>query len=253
MSKNTVAFCSFVCVAATGMAQGMFTPIGNINQAFGEDIAVWSGLSQAASFKTGDTTASLVSVSVSMDPRHQFSPGDFNLALYNDAGGSPGSSLTTLSGNNNPFSEAIYTYTNQTPLVLSANTTYWVVASSATIDTAAFQWILTFSSNVDSGSFWTMGAADLDQGRGWEPIGAGYFPEFSITVTDPQPPALSVSQPIVLTFPTNGFTFVLQQNANLDTTNWTAVTNIIMSGVISNRTVFIVPSTGKMFFRLSSE
>ena len=98
-----------------------------------------------------------------------------------------------------------------------------------------------------------MGAGDYNQGSGWQPIGAGYFPQFSVTVTDPQPPALSISQPIVLVFPTNGFPFVLQENANLDTTNWAPVTNVILSGVISNQTVFIVPSTGKMFFRLSSK
>lgn len=253
MLNTKVLFGSFFCAAATGLAQGVFTPIGNLNQAFGEDIAVWSGLSQAGSFKTGNTAASLVSVSVAMDSRNQFAPGNFNLALYSDASGSPGSSLAALSGNNIPQAPAIYTYTNQTPLVLSANTTYWVVASSPTTSTGAYQWILTFSSNLDSGSFWTMGAADLKQGSGWEPIGAGYFPQFSVTVTDPQPPALSVSQPILLTFPTNGFSFVLQENSNLSTTNWTAVTNAILAGAISNQTVFIVPPTGKMFFRLSSK
>lgn len=254
MSKTTVLFCSFVCAATTGLAQGMFTPIGNLNQTFGEDIAVWSGLSQAASFKTGDTAASLFSVSVAMDSRHQFSAGNFNLALYSDAGGAPGSSLATLSGNAIPFTAGIYTYTNDTPLVLSPNTTYWVVASSPTSSTAAYQWVLTFSSSLDSGSFWTMGAGDYNQGSGWQPIGSGYFPQFSVTVTNPQPPALSISQPIVLTFPTNGFPFVLQATPNLATTNWTAVTNVILSGVISNQTVFIVPSTGsKMFFRLSSQ
>lgn len=232
----------------------MFTPIGNLNQTFGEDIAVWSGLSQAGSFKTGDTAASLLSVSVAMDTRHQFGAGDFNLALYSDASGSPGSSLTSLSGNNVPFTSGTYTYTNNTPLVLSANTTYWVVASSSTsFSISAYQWSLTFSSNLDSGSFWTMGAGDYNQGSGWQPIGNGYFPQFSVTVTDPQPPALSISQPIVLTFPTNGFSFVLQENSNLDSTNWTAVTNATLSGVIGNQSVFIVPSTGKMFFRLSSK
>ncbi|HVV70252.1 MAG TPA: choice-of-anchor R domain-containing protein [Verrucomicrobiae bacterium] len=230
----------------------MFTPIGNLNQTFGEDIAVWSGLSQAASFKTGDTSAWLFSISVAMDSRHQFAPGNFNLAIYSDAGGSPGSSLATLSGNDVPYIPRLYTYTNATPLVLSSNTTYWVVASSPTTSSAAYQWGLTFSSNLDSGSIWTMGAGDLNQGSGWEPIGNGYFPQFSVTVTNPQPPALSISQPIVLTFPTNGFQFVLQENSNLSTTNWTAVTNVILSGVISNQTVFIVPSAGQMFFRLSS-
>ncbi len=226
--------CLIFCAATAALAQTTFTPISNLSQPFGEDVGVWSGLSHAASFTTGNTAASLFSVSVSMDAKQSGIPQNFDLSLYSDASGSPGSILATLSGNI-PFYAGIYAYTNTSPLVLSANTTYWIVASSP--DTLsgedAYKWILTFSPALDSGSFWTMGVSKYNQGSGWQPISDGDFLQFSVTVTNPQPPAVFISQPVVLTFPTNGFPFILQQNSNLSTTNWVNVTNATLSGVIS--------------------
>jgi|SRR5665213_964623 len=240
----------------TALAQDAFTPISNLGQPFGEDVGVWSGLSHAASFTTGNAATSLFSVSVSMDtPNHSGGTfQNFNLSLYSDASGSPGSILATLSGNNFPIFTGIYAYTNTSPLVLSTNTTYWIVASSPdSLSGNAYEWILTFSPATDAGSFWTMGVSKYNQGSGWYSIGDSVFLQFSVTVTNPQPPAISISRPIVLTFPTNGFSFVLQQNSNLTTTNWINVTNATLSGVISHQTVFIMPPSGQqMFYRLGA-
>ena len=174
---------------------------------------------------------------------------DWGVAVI--TGGSPGSSLAALSGNNTPTSAGIYTYTNALPLALSANTTYWIVAASPdAIGATAYEWNLVFSSALDSGSFWAMGASEYNSGSGWH--ASGVYQQFSVKVTNPIPPVISISQPVVLTFPVTGFSFVLQQNSVLATTNWVSVTNATLSGVISNQTVFMVPPGGKqLFYRLN--
>ncbi len=252
--KRNIFFCAFICATTTMLAQATFLPFSNLGQPFGEAVGVWSGLSHAASFTTGNAASSLFSVSISMDPANHMGGSfqSFNLSLWSDVSGSPGTNLAMLSGNNYPIYTGIYAYTNTSPLVLSANTTYWIVASSPdSLNGNAYEWILTFSPATDPGAFWTMGVSKYNQGSGWYSIGDSDFLQFSVTVTNPQPPAVSISRPIVLTFPTDGFSFVLQQNSNLTTTNWINVTNATLSGIISNQNVFIVPPNGQqMFYRL---
>lgn len=129
----------------TALAQTHFIPLSNLTQPTAEYNGVWNTESLAASFTTGNTATFLAGVSVSLANANG-SGGHFTLSLYNDAGGSPGSSLAALSGNSTPTSAGIYTYTNAAPLTLSANTTYWIVASSpdATGPTV-FEWNLMFS------------------------------------------------------------------------------------------------------------
>jgi hypothetical protein len=249
--RIVVMLCSFFCAAAVALAQTTFTPVSNLNQTTGEYTGVWNAQSLAVSFTTGSAATSLFGVSVSMSAGGD--AGHFNLSIYSDAGGSPGSSLTILSGNGFPASAGIYTYTNASPLALSANTTYWIVASSPdSTGGDAYEWNLTFNSALDSGSFWTLGVSKYNDGGGWNSSGTGVYQQFSVIVTNPIAPAISIFQPIVLTYPAVGFPFVLQQNSNLATTNWVTATNAILSGVISNQTVFIVPPTGgQMFYRLN--
>jgi hypothetical protein len=244
--------CAVFCMAMGMLAQTTFTPISNFNQFNQSPQAngVYSGGSLAASFTTGVAATSLSSVSIYM--LGLGGPGTFNLSLYSDASGLPGSNLASLSGNNNPASTGIYTYTNASSLVLSTNTTYWIVASSPNTLNKAYFWLAALNSALDSGSFWTSGSGAVNTGGGWT-SNPGSYQLFSVSVANPQPPAISISQPIVLTFPATGFPFVLQQNSNLSTTNWVAVTNAILDGVISNQTVFLVPpSSGQMFYRLGS-
>ena len=57
------------------------------------------------------------------------------------------------------------------------------------------------------------------------------------------------SNSLVLSWPTNFTGFVLQQNADLTTTNWSSVTNA-PAIVGTNKQVTITPLTGRNFFRL---
>jgi len=92
---------------------------------------------------------------------------------------------------------------------------------------------LTPSNALEAGSFWSLGMANSDGGSGWV-ADENYF-LFSVTVADPILPAISISQPVLLIFPSTDFPFVLQQTSNLATSNWVTVTNAILSGVLSNK------------------
>lgn len=79
-----------------------------------------------------------------------------NLYLYADAGGLPGTNLTALvnsSGNSFPTNAGVYAYVPASPVVLQANTPYWIVAdSSASGPGAEYYWSSTVLTNLDAGS-----------------------------------------------------------------------------------------------------
>jgi hypothetical protein len=230
-------------------------PISNLHQDNGGAAKVgFNGMNDvtwAAPFTTGgspdNSTMLLSSVSILMNVSGHVDSEPFNLSLCADASGSPGTGLVTLSGDTCPTNTAIYTYTNASPFAFSTNTTYWLVASCPGSTNSIYLWGDT-GANVDSGSIWAIGQPEYNLGDGWN-TGSAY-PQFSITITVPTP-ALSISQPVVVTYPVSEFPFVLQQNSDLSTSNWTAVTDSIFSGVISNQNVFILPPTApRMFYRL---
>ena len=252
--KTISILCSFFC-ASVALGQTKFTPVSNLNQptAGGGWSEVFNAQSLAASFTTGNTETYLSCVSVSM-ANATASREHFRLSIYSDANGSPGTSLASLSGNAAPTNAAVYTYTNTSTLVLSAETTYWIVASSpdATLS-GAFSWKSISGAGLDAGSFWTTGISKGNLGSGW--ISIYEYLQFNVTVTNPIPPAISIFQPVVLTFQVSGFPFVLQQSTSLAPTNWIAATNAIQIATVStNQTVFMVPpSSQQMFFRLSAQ
>jgi hypothetical protein len=248
----------FFCAATAVLAQT--TEISNLNQPNAGYTGVDSDDQEANSFTTGATNAWLSGVSVSLvgsrsgiQPANN-PPGAFKVSIYNDAGGSPGSVLATLFGNNYPANAGLYSYTNASGVELSSNATYWVVASSIdSTNGASYLWRVTNSTNLDSGSVWKLGGSEFGSGSGWQQYFGNYTFQFSAAIgSPPPPPSLSISQPIVLTWTNVGFSFVLQQNSSVATTNWGTVTNAILSGVISNQSVFIVPQNGgQKFYRLN--
>jgi hypothetical protein len=157
-----------------------------------------------------------------------------------------------LSGNSAPASAGVYTFTNTNALTLSSNTAYWIVASSpGSTGATAYQWYITFSSGLDAGSFWTLGTAKNNSGTSWSSSGAGVYQQFSVTVNNPTPPIINISQPIVLTYPQTEFPFIVQQTTNLGSSNWVTVTNAILNGVLENQNVVILPPNAQqMFYRL---
>lgn len=256
MIKAISILCSCLC-AATGLAQPITSAISNLGQPLAGDDGVESAQVDAVSFTTGVSKTWFHSVSIlifgsesgfypALNP-----PGAFAVSLYQDAGGSPGSLLATLSGNSFPTNSGIYVYTNDTALEFSNNATYWIVASSInSTNVAEYQWQLTANASLDAGSIWTQGPNQFNTGSGWR-TSAGYA-QFSVAVETPPAPVILISQPVVLTFTNLGFPFVLQQNSSLATTNWVSVTNATLNGVIGNQTVFIVPPSGQqLFYRLT--
>ena len=250
-----IGFLGF-CVVTSTLAQTQVTPISNLNQYNAGSAKVgFNGMNDvtwAVPFTTGgspdNSTMMLSSVSILMNDSGWIDSEPFNLSLCADAGGTPGTSLVTLSGETCPTNTAIYTYTNASPFAFSTNTTYWLVASCPGATNSIYLWGDT-GANLDSGSFWAIGQPEYNLGDGWNAY--NIYPQFSITVVVPTP-ALSISRPVVVTYPASGIPFVLQQNSDLSTSNWTDVTNAILTGVISNQNVFILPSTApQMFFRLS--
>jgi len=231
-------------------AQTVYTPISNLNQPYVGAVGLFLTEVGAVSFTTGSTPNLLVSVSLYLGL-----PGDgpFVLSLYNDAGGSPGSSLTTLSGKSFPATDAFDAFTNASPLLLSANTTYWIVASSPGSDPSMFyNWLYTSSSSLDAGSIWPLGVSKYSFGSGWSALGANLL--FSVTVASPNLPALSIYQPVVLTYAAvPGLPLTLQQSSVLPGTNWVTATNAIQIATVNtNQAVFMVPpSGGQLFFRLN--
>jgi len=142
--------------------------------------------------------------------------------------------------NNNWYdiNNAPYYHTNL--LALNA----WIISQSSQWDALIDAYNVVTTNNITSGPHWNQAgcqqfAAELN----------GIIP---ITVK-PAPPPLSISQPILLTYTNNGFSYVLQQNANLIPTNWITVTNVVLSGTISNQTIFILPrNSPQMFYRLQN-
>ena len=237
-------------LAGRAGAQAVDTPISNLGQPNYSSMPVAASFEQAASFTTGSTSTYLVNVSVRLMTLANSTP--FILTLCSNLGGSPGGTLATLSGNSYPTTLGNYSYSNSTPVVLSANTTYWLVASCPGLPPNFYVWYDDDTTNLDPGSVWTLGASE-SYSDSWSVISGVYF-QFSVTVSNINLPALSLFQPVVLTYQApSGVPFILQQSPTLPGNNWVTATNAIqMATVNTNQAVFIVPPSGQqMFFRLS--
>ncbi|HEX4122793.1 MAG TPA: choice-of-anchor R domain-containing protein [Verrucomicrobiae bacterium] len=152
-------------VGVTAVAQTTFTPFSNTNQPVLGVYGMPGGESLAGSFITGNTAAYLRTISVTADGGSAASGSpDFEVSLLSNASGLPGSTLATLAGNPFPTNVGdmfVYTYTNTSaPLLLAANTTYWVATSTLGKNNINYPGV-TLSTNLDPGSLWTFGAGQL--------------------------------------------------------------------------------------------
>lgn len=129
-SLALIAVCLILAITLAPQAQAA-TVVSNLGNTSDGSLAVnnltgplgFAGVDAANSFTTG-AAATLESVTLSLSG---FGVVDFKVALYLDSAGLPGTSLVTLTGNSNPSSLGLYTYTGT--YALAASTTYWVVAS----------------------------------------------------------------------------------------------------------------------------
>ncbi|MFZ4779940.1 MAG: choice-of-anchor R domain-containing protein, partial [Terrimicrobiaceae bacterium] len=118
----------------------------------------YQGYFRASSFTTGSSETELNSVTVSME-NAPFPSDGFEVSVYDDSGYGPGSLLASLTGTDNPATAGAYTYTAGSPLALTANTTYFVVASvpQSGVVQRNFYWSYTETNSVTSAEGWTIG------------------------------------------------------------------------------------------------
>lgn len=139
-------------LAASASAQVTVSNLGNSSAAT-VTISTAAATPVAGSFTTDSATYSLTSVTLHLGSVDTSSP--LTVSIYNDNSGQPGSSLATLSGAS-PTSGGYYTFTS-TGLALSANTTFWV---AATTSGSGAYWLNTtddLSQSNTGGATWTIG------------------------------------------------------------------------------------------------
>jgi hypothetical protein len=184
-------------------AQGT-TYVSNLGQASIGNNQVGSDSWIAASFSTGTNASgySFNSVELGMTAASG-SPSNFTAMIYSGVtripGGAdyfPGSSLDTLDGSLNPLASGIYNYTDDSNIVLSPSTVYFIVLTAGTaVATGAYGWSYAGSYNPSGG--WSApyvgGAVDIfksSDGSSWT-LARGN-PQFSITATPAPEPSPSL-------------------------------------------------------------
>jgi hypothetical protein len=236
-------------MANTACAQGVLTPIANLSQnSAGTEIGVGSGDSLAISFTTGNVGCEFDGASLAFDAAGSAGFGPMAVGLCADSGGIPGSVIAQLSGNPYPTNSADYFYSASSGVTLATNTTFWLTAYA--YGPVYYLWSSTPSSALDAGSVWKLGSFKGKYNGVW--ANNSYYPRFSITVTNPVVPAISVFAPTVfLTFLSPGFSFELQASTNVNSTSWAAADNVVTNGIEGNQTFFVVRQTSpQMFYRL---
>ena len=223
-------------------AQTVFTPISNIGQPLGS--GGWAGVSGAhkfaAAFTTGNTVTSLATASISISgssPSGSMGTlAGFALAVYGDSHGVPGNSLSLLSGNIYPTNAGNFAFTNETPLVLAANTTYWLVGSSSnTTGSSHYNWVLTSLTNLNSGSTWAQGGTGNGTAISWATNNFSHL-EFSVSVTTTLP-----ATPVVASLPTAS-AIVSGEALSASTLSGGTVTNAA-GAVVNGSFAFTAPTT----------
>ncbi len=133
-------------------------------------------------------------------------PGGFTATLYTFGGSLagaqyPGVSLGDLNGSVNPATGGLYTYTPTSDLILSPNTSYFIVLAAGTaVAAGAYEWSVetTSSDNFSSSDDWAgFVSFESSAGSSWKTIGGSYpnfiVPQYAINATAiPEPGVLSL-------------------------------------------------------------
>ena len=162
-NKILVAVASSLIVPTYAQAQ---TIVDNTASTISGSDVIDSNNWLANSFTMDGTSRSLQSVTLSLADGNAVG-GTFQVQVWDDGGSKPGTVIATLSGNSDPLTENIYSYTPSATVTLSANTKYWVVAEASTTS-GIYNWNIAnpsvstgvgtlggWSGTADAGSFWT--------------------------------------------------------------------------------------------------
>jgi hypothetical protein len=109
-----------------GQVHGQLVLLDNIPNTPQGGFVVWSGQIVAQGFSMGNQAAILQKVTLSL--KGSSTASGLVVSLYSDSGGSPGATLTTLTGPSAPAVDGNYDYTGS--FALAANAKYWIVATS---------------------------------------------------------------------------------------------------------------------------
>ncbi|CAO5058574.1 SbsA Ig-like domain-containing protein [Microcystis aeruginosa] len=142
----------------------------------------------SSSFKTGSVsygyTLNSVTLRLALEPGTLVDPGLLLLKLYSDAEGDPGTEILSFNVPTiNAGPTALYTFTLANPQLLSANTTYWLVAQSSVI-TNTYIWANTINTTETGLAGWLIGDTSVfsvNQGVSWSSswVNTGPF-QFSV-------------------------------------------------------------------------
>ncbi len=126
-------------------------------------------------------------------------PAGFVVTLHSDSSGLPGTLISALTGNSNPFADGDYAYTAAS-VSLSPTTTYFVVADADDVSTPTnsnnFRWRVTDSGSDASVDGWSIAdghAQSFNNGGGWSSTTGALFMSIDATpVSVPEPTSLAL-------------------------------------------------------------
>lgn len=211
MKQITVIFMATMLAGLTVQAQGV-TYLSNLDQSPSDSLAVGSNSWFAAEFGAGPNAGgySLNSIQLALG-NGSGTPSGFKVMLYDENSfvGSPGNSLATLTGSDDPSTAGIYTYTPTSNLTLSSYGRYYIVLTAGTATAlGAYDWnyVSANSYNPSGGWFSTGYILTSSDGTLWPFSGITGYPQYSINATAIPEPA-----PTWLLFLGSGVLFYVRQ------------------------------------------
>lgn len=166
---RAIAFCAAILLLAT-LVNSRSVVWGNVitsnisNADNGSAVGVNFGGTWANSFTTNNQAYLLDAVSIKVFFSNP--GGNFVLSIYDDGTFDPGASIATLIGPTSPGA-GTHTYSPGSPVLLDANSTYWVVAED-TVNAGNYFWTTTGDlSETGPGTIGDYASRSMDHGQTW--------------------------------------------------------------------------------------
>jgi PEP-CTERM motif len=170
-------------------AQGTITYLSNLGQPSSGSDTIGSDSWVAARFFTGNNGSGYILNSVQLAMADASgSPSGFTVMLYTMSliKIAPQNSIGTLTGSDNPSTAGIYTYTDDSNIILSPGTTYFIVLTAGTtIANGAYEWSLAGANSYNPSGGWAGDGGFVDtssNGSSWNESTVA-FPQFAINAT----------------------------------------------------------------------
>lgn len=196
---SVVAFALTVAIAAWLLptsARGQVTGVSNLTQTSSSSIDVGQEtggetFAQGFSFTTGATSMTLLNVDLKFENASIGGLTGFAFSLYSGfTATGPTTHLVTFTGSNGPATAGTHSYSPASPTTLSANTTYYLVATAPTLSISRehFHISTTSTTDEDAGGIagWRIDNTRWESGNAgiapWTQL-SGDVPQFSLTVS----------------------------------------------------------------------